>query len=230
MSALFSFLIFTPAKLIGQKSKEFKPVSESANQFIEIFHKTLDFGIAFDKMYVSDAIPKMRKSHYFQSIELNSELEATADDAVLEEYYKVFMNYYYLNGLCNIGDEADTIPPEVAEFIKSTKFAKIILNENSDDKVITTVEEIKQFTTELNNIVDLYRKCIPKDTFKSKKYKTMLKKLTIKQSPNLEILDGYEDFGIKKGAKVYLLERDLFIFYFVKENGKFKILTLGIGN
>jgi hypothetical protein len=215
---------------MGQKDKEFRNVSKSANQFIELFHRTLDFGAGFDKLFLPNTVEKMREINFFQSFGLNSELEATADKIVLENFYKANMNYYYLNGLYGLSKDGNEIPSEILKDIKSTKFANKILNADRDDIVISTTDEIKQFTAELNSLANLYRKYIPKGIFNSKMYKTKLKKLTIKQSPSLQILDGYDDFKIKKGTKVYYMEKDLFIFYFVKQNGKFKVLTLGIGN
>lgn len=229
-SILFSLLIFVPTIAIGQ-AKEFKRVNNSANQFIELFRESLDFGVAFDKMFVSDAVSRMRKAKNFQNFGLSAELEATADDELLKKFYKANMNFYYLKGLCDIETVSENeFSPEVTEYLESSKFAKLLLNEDEDGTIITTDNEIKQFTAELNNIVDLYRKCIPRDLFNSKMYETQLKSLAIKQSPNLQILNGYENLGVKKGTKVYLLEKDLFVFYFVKENEGFKVLTVGIGN
>jgi hypothetical protein len=42
--------------------------------------------------------------------------------------------------------------------------------------------------------------------------------------------NGYEDFGVREGVKVYDVEHDIFVLFFIEENGKLRALTLGIGD
>jgi hypothetical protein len=51
-----------------------------------------------------------------------------------------------------------------------------------------------------------------------------------KERRALQIRDGYESLGVKKGTKVYEVEQDIFNFFFIEESGKLKVLTLGMGN
>jgi len=50
-----------------------------------------------------------------------------------------------------------------------------------------------------------------------------------KRSP-VRIRGGYKDFGVREGVKVYEVEQDIFIIFFVEEAGELKALTLGMGN
>jgi hypothetical protein len=55
-------------------------------------------------------------------------------------------------------------------------------------------------------------------------YKASLKTLNIEGRRVLRIKNGYEDFGVREGTKVYAVEQDIFIIFFVEENAELKVL------
>lgn len=206
-------------------------VEEAADRFIARFREKLDFGVVFDEMFVADAIQRLRKAGFFQNMNLSPELVEKLDDATLKRTYKAFMNYYYLKAAYDLGVGKDgSTPPEVTAVIKASKFSNLLSDEGSGDATIRTQEELEQFVTDLNNIAASYKKHLPQNVFDSPTYKASLKTLNTEGRRVLRIRDGYEDFGVREGTKVYMVEQDIFIIFFVEENAELKVLTLGMGN
>ncbi len=212
-------------------SQEAHRVKEAADRFVQRFRETLDFGLVFDEMFVSDAVQRLRKAGFFQGMNISPQLIEQLDDGTLERAYKAFMNFYYLNGVYDLSVGKESPPPEVAAAIKASRFYNLLSVEGSEAQLtITTQEELKQFIADLNNVAALYRQQLSRDVFDSPTYKASLKAINKEGRRALQVKNGYEDFGVKENVKVYGVEQDLFIFFFVEENSELKVLTLGIGN
>jgi hypothetical protein len=200
-------------------------VEVAADRFIGRFRETLDFGVLFDEMFVADAIQRLRKASFFQNMNLSPQLVERLDDATLKRTYKAFMNYYYLKAVYDLGVGKDeSTPPEVAAVIKASKFSNLFSDEGSGDATITTQEELEQFVTDLNDIAASYKNHLAQNVFDFPTYKASLKTLNIEGRRVLRIKNGYEDFGVREGTKVYAVEQDIFIIFFVEENAELKVL------
>lgn len=205
-------------------------VQEAADRFIKRFRQTLDFGTVFDEMFVQDAIRRLRTGQFFSSINLTPQLIESLDDQELERVYKAFMNSYYLRAVYDLGvGKNNTPPPDVEAVVKASKFANLLSNEGSGDAMIATRQEFEDFVREMTNIAGLYKAHLTPKVFASAAYKTRVRAL-YKSGGQVAITDGLEDFGVAKGTKVYQLDKDLFQFFFIEENGQFKVLNLGMGN
>ena len=44
------------------------------------------------------------------------------------------------------------------------------------------------------------------------------------------VLNGHPDFCVSNNVKLYIVERSIFYFYFVEENGRMRVAALGIGH
>lgn len=206
-------------------------VKEAADRFIRRFRQTLDFGAAFDEEFVSDAIKRLRRAGFFQSMNMSPQLVEKLNDPALERAYKAFMNYYYLKAVYDLGvGESESTPPEVTAVIRTSKFSSLLSDEGSGDSImITTQQQLDEFVNDLSNVAKLYRGHLSQNVFDSSTYKAGLKTIN-KQRSSLQIRDGYESLGVGKGTKVYETERDVFTFFFVEDNGELRVLTLGMGN
>lgn len=212
--------------------QETRHVEKAADRFVGRFRERLDFGAVFDEMFVTDAIQRLRKAGFFESSGIIPQLVERLDDATLKRIYKAFMNYYYLKAVYDLGvGKNESTPPEVAAVIKASKFFNLLSDTGSVDAPdITTREELEQFVVDLSNIAAMYKKRLPRNVFDSPTYNTSLKAINMDKRSTVRIRDGYEDFGVKEGVKVYEVEQDIFIIFFVEEDGELKVLTLGMGN
>jgi hypothetical protein len=76
----------------------------------------------------------------------------------------------------------------------------------------------------------VYRKYLPADTFKSPTYLENLRREESHESEfekRFRISPGFPGFGVPDSVEVYYLQKGVFRFYFVQEEGKLKVLTLG---
>jgi hypothetical protein len=219
-------------KSSAMSSQEARRIEEAADRFIKRFRETLEFGIVFDEMFVSDAVQRLRNVGFFQGINISEQLVQNLDETALKRTYKAFMSYYYLKAAYDLGvgkDEGE--PPEVVAALRASKFHNLLSDEGSGDSpTITTRQELEEYVADLNNIAALYRQQLPQNVFDSPTYKARLTAIKKDKRSQVRIRNGYEDYGIKEGVKVYEVEQDIFIFFFVEKNGELKVITLGMGN
>ena len=212
---------------------------EEADRFVSRFRETLDFGLVFDEMSVSNSVRRMREAKFFESMYLSAKLVDSVDDATLRRAYKAFMNVYYLKTAYDIsirpiaGNEQKgdpSLPQEIASAMSSSKYLSVLLDEGvKDAPYATTRKELRQFIGDFNRVAALYRKHLPRDFFNSETYKANVKVIN-KEGGRVQIRDGYESLGVGKETKVYEVDTDIFTFFFIEKNGQIKVLTLGIGN
>jgi hypothetical protein len=213
-------------------SQEARRVEEAADRFIKRFRETLEFGIVFDEMFVPDAVQRLRNAGFFQGINIGEQLVPNLDDATLKRTYKAYMSYYYLKAAYDlgVGKEGNT-PPEVAAALRASKFYNLLSDEGGGDSpTVTTRQEMEQYVADLNKIAALYRQQLTPSVFTSPTYRASLQAIKKDKRSSVRIRNGYEDFGVREGVKVYEVEQDLFTFFFVEESGELKVLTLGMGN
>ena len=214
-------------------------VQEAADRFIIRFHSTLDFGLVFDEIAVSNAVRRMREATFFESMSLSAKLVDSVDDATLMRAYKALMNMYYLKTAYDLtirpiaGNEQNGDPPlpqEISSALSSSKYLSALLKggaQNPPDA--TTRQELEQFVADLNRVAALYKKYLPSDFFKAETYKANVKAIN-QEGEGVQINNGFESYGVSTGTKVYEVNKDIFTFFFIEENGQIKLLTLGLGN
>ena len=211
-------------------SQETRRIEEAASRFIRRFRETLDFGIVFDEMFVSDAVQRLRNVGFFRGVNISEQLVQNLDEAALKRTYKAYMSFYYLKAVYDLGvGKDDAPPPEVAAALRASKFHNLISDEGSGaSPTITTRQELAEYVADLSSIASLYRGHLSQNVFDSTAYKTGLK--AINKSGTLQTRDGDEGLEVKKGTKVYVMDKDIFTFFFIAEHGQIKVLTLGMGN
>lgn len=208
---------------------------KAAEQFILHFRENLNFGDAFDKSFVSDAVKRLREADFFIDLNFTPELIDKADDESLKRAYKAFMNFYYLRDVYDLNTEPGTqvsSRPESAEFSLAFQTSRYLKKLSDDDRgddgpPVKTQEDLIQISEEFERIADLYRSYLPKDPW-SKTFRSNLRKRDIDRK--VRVRRGYPAFNLDPTTNVYMLQRDIFDFSFIKVNNQMKVLVLGIGN
>lgn len=219
---------------------DLKRVNESADRFIEKFHETLDFGIAFDEVGVSDPGPMLRKTKFFENFQINGSLVNSLSDSELKRLYKVIMSAYYVGDVYNRSveqqdgcqaDDGVKLPPDVEALLNQSRFAYLQNDASTSQRpLINTARDLEEYVALSINLTGLLRNHLPKDVFNTSLYKRNVANLNKQRGAKITVRDGDRDFGIPKGSNVYETTRDLFTMFLVEENGEMKVLTFGIGN
>lgn len=209
---------------------EIRRVQDAADRFIKRFHETLDFKTVYKETFLIDSIHRHRIANFFSELNIANELVIRLDDKTLERVYVANMNEIYLKAIYDAGVSEET-PLDVLAVIEGSKFNNLLSDQGSGDlPIIDSREDLEQFIDDLGKVARLYKKHIPKNVFRLARYKENLKAINKDKRSNVGVFDGYEELGIKAGTKVYTIEQEMFIFFFIEEDGKLKILTLGMGN
>lgn len=219
-------------------SQELQRANKAADRFIQRFQETLDFSVAYDEMFAADAVGVLRKLEFFKSLNLSPQLIKQLDDSTLKRTYKAEMNLYYLRFAYDLSQTSldkstptlvTTEPLEIASMIKASKYRPLLSNGWSGKlPTLNTVAALKEYLAELNKVIELYRKYVSRDSFTSRKYQVGLERLKAHRRLVPGVKKGWPEIGISKNVSIYVVEKDLFVFPFIEEKGRLKILTLSM--
>ena len=232
-TGLFISLTVTPFVTLGQKHStevaENERAGQVADRFVERFRQTLDFGIAWKAFRLSDpscahrANGILNESDY-ERLRLSSE--------IIEKLYIATMNLYYLNAVYDLSvariDSQSTSkePPAPRNIEAVEKKSKFFQN---DDRKPQNPEEISELIDTLDQLARLYREHLSKQTMKSATWRANEKYLISRTGMDHNgILNGDSTFCVPEQTKVYIVNRGIFYFYMVDEDGKMKVAGLGI--
>ena len=200
-----------------------------ADQFVNRFRATLDFGIAWKAFRLLD--PSC--THRANGILTESDYERLKlSSRTIEELYIATMNLYYLKGvhefsLSRIESQSDAddslTTNEVRAIEKSSKFFQ------NDDLKLQNAREVGELISTLDRLSASYRKHMPAGAMKSPAWRANQKYLMARSgTDDGAALNGVETFCVPKTTKVYIVDRGLFYFYVVEEGRKMKVAGLGI--
>lgn len=216
---------------IGKKRR----VEEAADRFIERWHQTLDLNVLFEEMYVSN--PKLRQINgrlfrgvyqFLSASAWGPGVNKDVGDELLRDAFFAFWNMYYMSDEYQMAYQTDeqgglVDPPELKRMRASMQRRKL------NEKRITRTQAI-ELRDGFKGIAAVYRKYLRADTFKSATY---LKNLSREDShenefeKRFQISPGFPGFGVPDNVEVFYLQKGVFRFYFVEEEGKLRVLTLG---
>ncbi len=209
-------------------------IRKAADDFVQLFRRTLDFGVAFNKFSVADSIRRMRFANFFASVNFDDNLVKKSSDASLRRAYNALMNLYYLKAVYDLNLRRDSkpelaLPTEIERALQKSKYLKTLLQDVSDDgPVVKTQKDLQRFINDYEQVTTLYRKRLPSNPF-GDVYQNNLSRLH-PQNTSVRTQSGYPEYDFSQDIKVYSIRQDLFEFFFIKVKSDFKVLILGIGN
>jgi tetratricopeptide (TPR) repeat protein len=219
----------------GEMAKR-RRVEESADRFIERWHETLDLNVLFDEMYVSNPKQRQMNGRLFRGV--YQFLSASAwspgvnkdvDDELMRNAFFAFWNVAYMVDEYRLAHQADergelAEPPELKRSQQSLRQRPKL-----HEKRITRLQVVG-LRDGFKGLAAVYRKYLTADTFKSPTYLENFRREESHESEfekRFKITPGFPGFGVPDSVEVYYLQKGVFRFYFVQEEGKLKVLTLG---
>lgn len=206
----------------------------AADLFIKKFHETLDFGVAFDQLAVSDAIQRLRRTDDIKGLGLTEELDKSIDDETAARFYKDSMNFIHLMNVYGASLKVGSSDPDIASLpedmlkvINSSKQLKHIFSDSVEDfPNVANLNELRRYMTDLNRMSALYRKHLRRNVFTSQTYRKNIETLEKERGQRFQVSKGDDHFSVDEKTEVYSLCRDIFCFEFVEEHGRLKVLGL----
>lgn len=245
VGSIISIMIqFGNGLLMGQskssaETQEQHRVADSADQFVRRFHETLDFGVVFHEMFVSDAGQRRRNAEIFLGGSLSPQLFKSTSDKAIAEAFVALMNVYFLKASYDLSEgsvdsrkETVTPPKKISSAMLSSRFFRSLaqVDDVSEDVTINTAQELQQFIKDANHISHLYRGFLSKNAFDSPKYKANVERFYTGANISPQVKQGYPDFGVDERVRIFVIEREIFRLFFIEEAGQLKVLTVGIGD
>ena len=231
---LLFLLIANPCVTLTQKissevATEKIRAAQVADRFVDVFRKTLDFGIAWKTFRLSDPSCTHRANGVLRQTDIE---RFKLSGPTVEKVYIATMNYYYLKAAYELSleridsqsDAAKSITPGKAALIeKSSKFFQ------NDDHEPQSAKEVEELIGTLEQLAAEYRKHMPEGVMKTSAWRANQKYLMARSGMgHADILNGDETFCVPEQTRVYVIDRGIFYFYIVEEHGKMKVAGLGI--
>lgn len=209
-------------------------VEEAADRFIERWHQTLDMNVLFDELYVSNPKQRQQNARMFYGVykfwagSSGPEVDQDVDDTLMRDGFFTFWNLWYqINEYVLAYQEPDdqelAEPPEFKRQPLKSRLPKLDVKRMSR-------RQVGQFIDKTRAVLPVYRKYLAAEVFKTERYLENLKRHEESESEDqkrFKIEPGFPDFGVPNNVEVYYLRKGIFEFYFIEENGKLKVLTLG---
>jgi hypothetical protein len=150
--------------------------------------------------------------------------DAATDE--LARAYVALMNYHFASLAYEFNYPKASVPKELTSHKEDYRYLVNVIDDSQGTTAVVTKQDLARFTGEFEHGARVYRRLLPRDAFKSVNYKRRIAENTTADS--LDKLDGLPDFGVPEGTAVFALSKDMFDFYFIKDHGHYRVVTLGL--
>jgi hypothetical protein len=212
----------TVSATVSAKLKQ-KAAEEYADRIMRRFYETLDFGVIYREMFVSEPLKSREVRSIFRGIAMHQRLERapapTFDLAAMERAYIAKRNFDFLTSARHFtydGDE-EAFKKEAERMILQYYMPM----QSPNFPTLTSEELDSHFTANLNHLSEFWRKFVVKGNFGSDSYR---QRISLFQESRTPERDFVKQIGL--GKKIYVVRRERLYLYFVEEHGKLKMLTV----
>jgi len=225
--SLIALLILLASSSIAQtnrptttrQSAKQKAAEEEADHVMHRFYETLDFGVVYREMYVSEPLKSREVRTLFRSVAGRGPAP-TIDFAARERAYIAQRNFDFLVSAAHFTYDGDkeTFRKEVEEQIKQYLMP---MQSPAYPPVLTSEELDSRFTANMNHLSEFWRKFVIRENFESNLYRQRISLFQESRSPERDFVKQ-----IALGKRIYVVRRERHYLYFVEENNKFKLLSV----
>ena len=201
-------------------------LEQTAQSFVEAYRKRSAFKDCFQAFFVRDAVERMKRARFFESMDMDPALIENATTAELARAYVAVMNYHFASLAYEFNYPKAPVPQELTRKKKDYRYLLNIIGDSQDTTAVVTKQDLARFTGEFEYAADVYRRSLPRNAFKSANYKRRIAENNT--ADRLDKLNGLPDFGVPEGTAVFALSKDMFDFYFINDHGHYRVVTLGL--
>ena len=242
MKRLFAFLVIfalsfsapdlgqTPELSPGDREK-LREAENTADRFVERFRQTLDFKTVWNEFHLSDPSCTYKTNGFFSE---NDYKRLKFDPALIERLYLSWMNHYFLSNayyLTLVRMESKNLEIDLERKTPEELQAGLERSKTVVERKPQNASEVVELIAELNRLDEVYRRHMPRDAMRSAVWRANVKYFISRTGvTHLAVGTGHPDFCIPSTTKYYVVDRGLFYFYLVEEDGVMRVAGFGIGN
>ena len=208
-----------------QLSKQ-KKAEEAVDKLMQRFYETLDFETIWKEGYVTDE--KLRhlevEAIIFKYL-YHKSMDKVSHEAK-ERAYVAMGNFWQ-----NMSALSFTADKETIDKVLDDKVGTLYESMTRRGKPFSTSKELDEdMTAKMNRISEIIRPNINPKNYNTEFYKDRLKQFEaagpLEPKQIERIREVFIPACLKKDAEIYVVEREIFYFYLIEENGTFKVLTI----
>jgi hypothetical protein len=234
---LSAFALLLASSLAASAKQESKPVlaEKAADQIVQRFNETLDFGVIYNEMYVkNDRIRRAEVEIIVGNLIASGnrgfggqwQPPTGIDFAAKERAYLAQANFHWLSAAAFAAFKGDKekFNKEMGE--AWTKYYQP-LNEKSSWPMLTTKELDERFTERMKAFSFLFLKYIDKNAFDSEEYHRWKSSIEEDKPPDSleDLKELFRYAGMKKDENLYVVRRGRFYIYLLEENDEFRMFS-----
>ena len=201
-------------------------LEQTAQSFVAAYRKRRDFRDCFQAFFVRDAVDRMKLSLFSKGMNLDPDLIQSATKDELAHAYVAIMNYHFASLAYEFNYPKAPVPHELTSHKTDYQYLSSVIGDSQVAPVVATKQDLARFTGEFEHGADVYRRLLPRNAFNSSAYKRRIAQSG--DADRLDKLNGLPNFGVPEGTAVFALTHDMFNFYFVKDHGHYRVVTLGL--
>ena len=201
-------------------------LEQTAQSFVEAYRKRRDFKDCFQTFFLTDAVERMKRARFFESMDMEPALiqDATTDE--LARAYVALMNFHFASLAYEFNYPKALVAQELTSHKEDYRYLSNVIGDSQVTTAVVTKQDLARFTGEFEYAAAVFRRLLPGDAFKSSNYKRRVAENT--SAGTLDKLNGLPAFGIPEGTAVFALSKDMFDFYFINDHGHYRVVTLGL--
>jgi hypothetical protein len=218
--------------------QKLRQAERTADQFVERFRQTLDFGTVWKEFQVSDGSCNYKLNgpwtdEGFERLKLNGTL--------VERVYIALMNCYYLSLAYRLSilpfteneDDGEAAERRLPKEIHAAegKVLSLVMGDAAKPGP-HTAKEFEEMAVELQQLAMIWRKHAPHNMMRTASWRANIRSLLSREGIGHLRVDrgGQWDLCIPDGVTYYLVDRGLFYFYFIEEKGRMRVVRFGLGD
>jgi hypothetical protein len=201
-------------------------LEQTAESFVAAYRKRKDFKDCFQAFFVRDAVDRMKLTLFSKGLNLDTDLTQSATKDELARAYVAIMNYHFASLAYEFNYPNAPVPKKLASRKENYRYLVSVIDGSQAAPAVVTKQDLATFTNEFEYAAEVYRRLLPRDAFNSSAYKKRIAETG--DDGRLDKLDGLPGFGVPQGTPVFALTKDMFNFYFVKDQGHYRVVTLGL--
>jgi hypothetical protein len=194
---------------------------QAVDKVLARFYETLDFGVVWKEMYVSDEKLRHLEVEAIIFKFLDHEAKDEVSHEAKERAYVAIGNYWHCLSAMTFTASESELEAAYKEIQKPYE------SFSQHPKKISTSEALDLFvTSKMIEIGTLLRKRVASNQFNSLDYKDKLGKVDENEPANIDrIREVFTPAGLKPETQIYVVDREIFHYYLIEEQGQFKLLT-----